>query len=101
MIDWTTAHQIATAHAASIPMSEPGDRAVVDDRLTVAYDFGWKFVFQSSWYLQTGDARWRLLNNHPFLVDNREGRVLPLQNPEREAALQRFQQQWSQGLPLA
>lgn len=100
MIDWATAHQIATSYAAAIPLAAPGDQAVLDERFTVAYDFGWQFLFQSSWYLQTSDKQWRLYDNHPFLVERREGRVIFLPNPERAAMLERFQQAWNQGLPL-
>lgn len=101
MIEWAAAHQIATAHVATIPLAEPGDQPALDDRFTVAYDFGWLFSYQSSWYLQTGDKRWRLYDNHPFLVDRRDGRIIEVPLPDRDAMLGRFQQAWTQGLPLA
>jgi hypothetical protein len=100
MIEWELAHQIASAHVAAIPLAQEGDRAAVDDRHTSVYEFGWLFVYQSSWYLQSGDGRWRLYDNHPFLVDRREGRIISIPLPDRDALMSRFQQAWSQGLPL-
>lgn len=100
MIEWETAHQIASAHAATIPVARDGDRGAIDDRYTIPYDFGWLFVYQSSWFLQTDDRRWILLDNHPFLVDRRDGRIISVPLPYNDELLNRFQQQWSQGLPL-
>ena len=101
MIEWSTAHQIASAYIATIPLAEDGDQAVIDDRYTVAYDFGWFFVFQSSWYLQTGDRRWQLYDNHPFVVERRDGRLIEVSIAHRFELLERFQQQWHAGLALA
>jgi hypothetical protein len=101
MIEWEQAHQIASAHAAAIPLAVEGDRAVVDDRHTSAYEFGWLFVYQSSWFLQTGDRRWMVYDNHPFLVDRRDGRILVVPLPDRDALMSRFRQEWDQGQPLA
>lgn len=101
MIEWETAYGIAQAHVAARPLSQPGDQAVLDDRYTVGYDFGWLFAYQSSWYLQTGDDRWRLYDNHPFLVDRRDGRIIEIPRMWRDELLARYQQQWAQGQPLS
>lgn len=93
MIDWETAHRVAADHAARIPMDATGDQAVLLDAQTVAYDFGWLFVYQSSWFVQTNDPRWMLLDNHAFLVRRADGTIVVVPRAHREAILYQLSQQ--------
>jgi hypothetical protein len=39
------------------------------------YPFGWLFFYQSKTHVDTGDRRFALLGNVPFIVDRRDGSV--------------------------
>ena len=97
MIDWETAHRIATQHVSTITLAAEGDQAVVDDRWTVAYDFGWLFHYQSSWFLQTDDDRWMLLDYHPFLLHKGDGTIIPMPRISRAELLDHYGKAWAGG----
>jgi len=102
VIDWDVAYRIATDYVATLPIDAThGDRSIIDDRFTEAYDFGWLFHFQSAFWIQTGDPLWQLLDNFPFLVDRRDGHTIPVPPRHKAEMLYRFAQQWAAELPLA
>lgn len=94
MIDWETAYRIAEQHVASMALVADGDRAVIDNSRTVAYEFGWLFHFQSSWYLQSGDDGWQLLDNHPFLVGRNDGHIVAMPRATRARQLADYARWW-------
>ncbi len=99
MIDWESAHRVATGHVTAIPLEATGDQAVLLDAQTVAYDFGWLFVYQSSWFVQTNDPRWMLLDNHAFLVSRADGAIVVIPRAQRDEILYRQAQLWTAGEP--
>lgn len=99
MIDWPTAQQIAADVAAAVRVSDPGDRAVIDARATVEYEFGWLFQYQSARYLATGDDRAMLLNNARFVVDRRTGHVTTVRRPQLAALIAAYTTAYRTGAP--
>lgn len=46
---------------------------VILDEYTREEDFGWVFFYQSKQYGETGDFRFALFGNAPFIVNKRDG----------------------------
>jgi hypothetical protein len=63
-------------HLASIPPTFPDDEWVVIDRLTIERDWGWVYFWDSRLHQETGDKKYRVAGNAPFIVRRVDGMTL-------------------------
>ena len=53
------------------------DLVIIEDQL-ITEDFGWVFFYNSKEFLDTGDFRFMLGGNAPFIVDISDGKITEL-----------------------
>lgn len=73
-IDWAGAREAARQAVAAIGERE-GFTAVLNDAETLESAFGWLFYYESPEFLQTGEAKSKLIGNAPLVVERESGRV--------------------------
>ena len=61
---------IETGLIGSLPS---GIKGVVDDSLTLSYDWGWVFFWNSQQFIETGDDKHELWGNNPYRVNKNTG----------------------------
>lgn len=89
MLDYEEAVALVRAEIAKMPPLE-GDALVVHLEHTIERPFGWVFFWGSDMYMKTGDFRYALGGNAPFIVDRNKhlvtltGTALPIENYIRQ-----------------
>ena len=80
MVDAVEAQAIASAFVESLDtwFADPTDGPAVQWDATTEFNFGWVFFWNSRRFLETGDPRFALEGNTPFLVDRNDGTVRPI-----------------------
>ncbi len=56
-------------------MGSPADPFVVVEKNTIEKPFGWVFFYNSKRFVETGESRYRLAGNGPFIVNKHNGSV--------------------------
>jgi hypothetical protein len=79
---------------AALPKSKnnPSLHIVVTE--TIEYDFGWVFTYNTREYAETGDVRFSLVGNAPFIVDKNDGGLYMTGTAHR---LEHYIEQYRQG----
>lgn len=74
MISVNEARKIANQYLLTL---EPdiGESLQIVDSETIEKSFGWVFFYNSKEYLKTGDFRYMLTGNSPFIVNRNSGEV--------------------------
>jgi uncharacterized protein YceK len=78
MITREQARQSVVERLSSWRGSRKGDSLVVDDKATIEKPWGWVFLYTSRLWQETGDDRYLLGGNAPFIVERESGRMLVL-----------------------
>jgi len=73
-IDYNTARRMAFDFVNSSRIDN--DERVILDEYTIAKEYGWYFFFNSKRFMDTGDDRYRLAGNAPFLVTKKGGKII-------------------------
>jgi len=86
MIEFETAQRILVSHLATVgremnlfgsalpnAKDRPYTHLVVSH--VTEYEFGWMFFYNSREFLETGDDRYSLVGNAPFIVEKTVGRL--------------------------
>ena len=73
MVDREQARALVAADLAAMPPASPDDAYVVLDEHTIERDWGWVFFYNSQTYRETGDDRYALLGNAPYIVRRSDG----------------------------
>lgn len=75
MIDYENAEKIAKNYVSSMQgATEAADLVLVGEE-TLTEGFGWVFFYNSAKWLETGDIRYAIAGNAPFIVDANDGSV--------------------------
>jgi hypothetical protein len=56
-----------------MPREAPDDAYVILDEHTIERDWDWVFFYNSQKYVETGDDRYALLGNAPYIVRRSDG----------------------------
>lgn len=78
MITREEARRIAQEHIGSWRVATKGDSWITLDEWTIEKDWGWVFFYTSRLWHETGDIRYALAGNSPFIVERDSGRLLVL-----------------------
>jgi hypothetical protein len=79
MLNLVDAQRMASELVASMAGELPaGDELVVLEDRTIARSWGWVFFYTSRLWRETGDLKYAIAGNAPFLVERETGRILPL-----------------------
>jgi hypothetical protein len=76
MIDKAKARKLVAYNLQATNERHGLDLIVVDEQ-TIEDDFGWVFFYSSKQYIETGDFRFAIAGNAPFIVDRRDGSLHP------------------------
>ena len=76
MVDWEQASAIAGEYVAGLSTDFPKDDQLVMVReRTLEKPFGWVFFYTSKRWLETGETKFAVAGNAPFLVKRDTGQV--------------------------
>ncbi len=75
MIDHERAVALASEHLSAMPALADGDTLVLLAEHTIERPFGWVFFYSSRLWVETGDFRYALGGNAPFIVDRHSGEI--------------------------
>lgn len=53
------------------------DKLIIIDEATIERDWGWVFFYDSKKRVETGDFRYAVLGNAPFIVEKETGKLIP------------------------
>jgi len=76
MIDQTAAREAVEAILATWPAPCPGDSWELRNEQTIERDWGWVFFYGSKLYHETGEFRYAVAGNAPFVVKRADGTIL-------------------------
>lgn len=76
MLDYEGAVALARKELANVEDLPDGDLLVLLLQHTIERPFGWVFFYTSRLYRETGESRYALAGNAPFIVDRRSGMVV-------------------------
>jgi hypothetical protein len=98
VVDAAGAQALALAFVESLDtwFAAVDDRPVVQWDATTEFNFGWVFYWNSERFLATGDPRHALAGNTPFIVDRRDGAVVPIGTSfPLQASISAYADQWA------
>lgn len=72
MINKNQAKKIVYEYLARMEL-EAGEQFEIIDSETIEKKFGWVFFYNSKKYIETGDFRYMLAGNVPFIIDKVDG----------------------------
>lgn len=90
MADYAEARRLIDAKLAAWRPAFTDDSWVILDDHTIEREWGWVFFYDSRLHQETGDFRYAIAGNSPFIVRRRDGVVLktgtsqPVENFIRE-----------------
>lgn len=77
MIDYEEASaRVEEAQARWPDAQETGDSLVILHGHTLEKPWGWVFFYTSKQFLETGDSRFALAGNAPYIVERESGRLI-------------------------
>ncbi|MFN8255216.1 MAG: YrhB domain-containing protein [Bacteroidales bacterium] len=76
-INYQEAKNIASKEVENLGIKFSLDLILIEQS-TVTKEFGWIFFYNSKEYYYTKDEKFALSGNAPFIVDNRDGRIVGL-----------------------
>lgn len=76
MLNYEGAVAVAEKELANAEELPDGDSLVLLLQHTIERPFGWVFFYTSRLYRETGEFRYALAGNAPFIVDRRSGVVV-------------------------
>jgi hypothetical protein len=75
MIDHDSARALVLRQLSAMPAAFMDDDWVILDHHTIERSWGWVFCYDSRKYLETGDDRFLVAGNAPFIVRRIDGAV--------------------------
>ena len=75
MISADDAREIANEYLLKLELEDGGESLQLVEKETLEKPFGWVFFYNSKDYLETGEFKFRLAGNAPFIVDKNNGDV--------------------------